>query len=85
MGRDYRRCSSLKSDNSSINATKHQSETWPTFVSTLVATLGSLTVGYAMGYPSSALIDLANPEKLQRPEDYAFEKGSTTSDLFVVS
>jgi len=83
MGRDYSSCSVLRCDSRSVK--KHQSETWPTFVSTLVATLGSLTVGYAMGYPSSALIDLANPSNLQRPEDYAFEISSATSDLFVVS
>lgn len=68
--------------------TKHeerQSETCQAFVSVLVAALGSLTVGYAMGYPSSALIELADASKLQQPKDYAFAKGSPTSDLFGVS
>ena len=38
-----------------------------------------------MGYPSSALIELADASKLRLPEDYAFAKGSPTSDLFGVS
>ena len=53
---------------------------WPTFVSVFVAALGSSTVGYAIGFSSSALIDLA-----ALPEDYALQKGSVISDLFAVS
>ena len=64
---------------------ERQSETCRAFVSVLVASLGSLTLGYAMGYPSSALIELADASKLRLPEDYAFAKGSPTSDLFGVS
>lgn len=64
---------------------ERQSETCQAFVSVLVASLGSLTLGYAMGYPSSALIELTDASKLQQPADYAFAKGSPTSDLFGVS
>ena len=53
---------------------------WPVLLSVFTINLGSLVAGYAMGYPSSALLDL---EKL--PPEYAFEKGSVDSGLFAVS
>ena len=45
-----------------------------------VAAIGSSSVGYALGYPSSALLDLAG-----LPGDRAFTRGSTASQLFGVS
>ena len=45
-----------------------------------VAAIGSCAVGYALAYPSSALIDLA-----ELPNGRAFETASTESQLFVVS
>lgn len=50
------------------------------FFSVFVAAIGSCTVGYALAYPSSALIDLA-----ELPNDRAFETGSTEAQLFAVS
>ena len=48
------------------------------FFSVLVAALGSSSVGYALGYPSSALLDLA-----ELPGDRAFKSIETL--LFGVS
>ena len=45
-----------------------------------VAAIGSSSIGYALGYPSSALLDLAG-----LPGDRAFTRGSTASQLFGVS
>ena len=45
-----------------------------------VAAIGSSSIGYALGYPSSALLDLA-----ELPGDRAFTRGSTASQLFGVS
>ena len=53
---------------------------WPVLLSVLAVNLGSLVAGYAMGYPSSALLDLE-----QWSPEYAFEKRSVDSGLFAVS
>ena len=45
-----------------------------------MAAIGSSSIGYALGYPSSALLDLA-----ELPGDRAFTRGSTASQLFGVS
>ena len=49
------------------------------FFSVLVAALGSSSAGYALAYPSSALLDLA-----ELPDDRAFHKGNTETLLFGV-
>ena len=46
----------------------------------LIATIGSFTIGFALGYPSSALLDLA-----ELPDDRVFRKASTESELFGAS
>ena len=51
----------------------------PTLLAVLVAALTILTVGYALGYPSTALGDLA-----ELPDGYAFELSSKFSGLFAV-
>ena len=53
---------------------------WPTLLAVLVAALTIVTVGYALGYPSTALGDLA-----ELPGGYAFELSSKFSGLFAVS
>ncbi len=73
--RSYERNSSTSSASSS-----EKQRAWPSIVSALVAAVGSLTVGYAMGYPSSALIDLA-----ELPDGFSIQKGSVESELFAVS
>ena len=65
---------------SSIGSRLENQRMWPSFISALVAAIGSLTVGYAMGYPSSALIDLS-----ELHDAFAIEKGSKMSELFAVS
>lgn len=65
---------------SSDSSGSEKERAWPSFVSALVAALGSLTIGYAMGYPSSALIDLAGLR-----EGFDIQKGSVESELFAVS
>ena len=45
-----------------------------------VSSAGSVSIGYALGFTSSALIDLQ-----QLPDDRAFESGSIEAQLFVVS
>ena len=49
------------------------------FLSVLAVSVGASSVGYALGYPSSALIDLQ-----RLPDRRAFENGSVESQLFVV-
>ena len=44
-----------------------------------VSFAASSSIGYALGYPSSALIDLQ-----QLPDGYRFESGSIEAQLFVV-
>ncbi len=73
--RSYERNSST----SSVSSSEKQ-RAWPSIVSALVAAVGSLTIGYAMGYPSSALIDLA-----ELPDGFSIQKGSVESELFAVS
>ena len=68
------------SEQGSVRGSAERWCSWPTFLSAFIAALGPLTVGYAMGYPSSALLDLS---ELQ--DGYAFEKGSPISDFFAVS
>ena len=70
------------SEDSGIGSSKgsEKQKLWPSFVSVLVAALGSTTVGYAMGYSSSALLDLA-----ELPGGRTVKKGSLTSELFAVS
>lgn len=46
----------------------------------LITTIGSFTIGFALGYTSSALLDLA-----ELPDDRAFRKASTESELFGAS
>ncbi len=53
---------------------------WPSILSAVVAAVGSLTVGYAMGYSSSALLDLA-----ELGGGFAIQTGSVESKVFVVS
>lgn len=50
------------------------------FFSVFVAAIGSSSIGYALGYPSSALLDLANLS-----DDRAFREASTETQLFGVS
>ena len=59
---------------------KPKSTLWPTLLLVAIACLGSLTLGYAVAYPSSALLELA-----ELPGELAFEKGGAASELFVVS
>ena len=44
-----------------------------------VAAIGSSSMGFALGYPSSALLDLA-----ELPGDRAFTRGGTAGQLFGV-
>ena len=53
---------------------------WSTIPSVCVAALSTLAVGYALGYPSAALVELA-----ELSEGRAFELSGRDSDLFAVS
>ncbi len=53
---------------------------WPALLSVIAAVHGSLTVGYAYGYTSTALEQLS-----ELPDGYAFHLGSISAELFAVS
>lgn len=67
------------SSDESTESSKPKSTLWPTVLLSVIASLGSLTIGYAFGYPSSALLELA-----ELPGELAFEKGGSASELFAV-
>ena len=73
------RSRSENSSDESTESSKPKSTLWPTVLLSVVASLGSLTIGYALGYPSSALLELA-----ELPGELAFEKGGPASELFAV-
>ena len=81
MPSTYTRSRSENTGNSdeSTETRKPKSSLWPTVLLSIVASLGSLTNGYALGYPSSALLELA-----ELPGELAFGKGGPASELFVV-
>ena len=54
---------------------------WPTIVSTLVASISALLLGYTYGFPSSALLDLTGDVE-ELPENY--QLNTLLSDLFAV-
>ena len=81
LKKDNRRVQiAMKTDSSDQGSGKQKSTLWPTLLLAAIACLGSLTIGYALGYPSSTLLELA-----ELPGELAFEKGGAASELFVVS
>ena len=55
---------------------------WSTAIAAFVASIPALLVGYTLGFPSSALLDLTGNGTADIPSSYVFS--STLGDIFAV-
>ena len=88
---DDKGSSSVGNSDSRDNGTAAEVETkkrprerlWATALAALVAAVPALLVGYTIGFPSSALLDLTGDPAAGIPSDYVFS--STLADVFAVN